>query len=327
MNVFVTAAALAVLAGPAGSAGTAGRSSVAARPAPSIFLSLSASSNAPPGPLPGQTFTATLSYSWSGASAGQHSLMLTAQIPSSMEFVSGSGPFGPNQNGFISYQTGFNTTVAGPFGGSSSNVSGSGSISMVLRFKQGVAPGTNSCLNPGLSESGTSAPQTNLCIQAGGTSGGGGTNVPPANHWGMTTDLVDGIGLNDAAAIFRVAIVNSAPATPGEVGQLGPSLQLSVGSSGATIAGVGTSAASGSPLPPGWTIGSGLNTGTVIVNGTPVAPMAPLPVLFVRVKFGASALGSVTTFTSALTYRASSNPNLPLTLNGMKEVRLVVVPK
>lgn len=310
---------------------------------PSISLSLSTFTSASGPQAPGQNFSLTMNYQWSNASSGSHNLTVSFAVPQALEIVNSSTPLGGNSNGLRTAGYSFSTVTAGPFK-QPSNVSGNGSFTLALRFRQGVNAGTQACIAPSISDVGSPGSSSQQCFTAGGPGGfggsgggtgggtgggsGGGSNTPAVSHWAITHDLVDGTGISAPTAVFRVKIVNGSAMTPGEPGLISPSINYSV-INPAKIVAVSQSPSASSGLPAGWAISGALPSAFVMVTGpTTLAPTAMLPELYVHVSLTGMALGGTNKGTASLLHKLSSNPQSALLVIGStKEIRLVTVLK
>ena len=315
---------------------------------PSISLTLTTSATANGPQAPGQTFSMTMNYHWSNASHGAHSVTVSFTLPQGLELVNSSSPLGGNPNGPRTAGRSFNTVTAGPFN-QPSNVSGSGSFTLALRFRQGVNAGTQACVSPAIYDAASSRPSSGPSSQqcftaAGGGPGGpggpgggmgggpggpgGGSNTPVVSHWALTHELVDGTGISAPTAIFRVRIVNGSAMVQGEPGLVSPSVNYSVINPAKIVAvSQGPSASSG--LPAGWAISGALPSAVITVTGpAALAPTATLPVLYVHVSLAGVALGGTNQAMASLIYKLSSNPqSAPLVIGNTKEIRVVTVLK
>lgn len=309
---------------------------------PAISLTLSTSSSAN-GPLaPGQTFALNVNYQWSNASGGLHTLTVAFTVPQALEIVSSSSPLNGNPNGIMTAGRSFTTVAAGPFN-QPSNVTGTGSFSLTLRFRQGVSAGTQACVSPSISDAGQPGPSAQQCFTAGGSGGpggpggpgggtgggsGGGSSIPAVSHWALTHDLADGTGISASTAIFRVKILNGSATVPGEPGLISPMVTYSV-INPAKIVAVSQSPSASSGLPAGWTLSSALPSAVINITGpTTLAPTAMLPELYVHVSLAGVALGGTNRGTAALIYKLSTNPQSALLVLGIpKDIRVVTVLK
>ncbi len=316
----------------------------AAAAPPSISLTLNTTSSANGPQAPGQTFSMTMSYQWSNASSGLHTLRVSFALPQALEIVNSSSPLSGNPNGVQSVGRSFTTASGNPFN-QSSNVSGNGSFTLALRFRQGVNAGTQACLSPAITDAGAPGPSSQQCFTAagngpggpggpgGGMGGGpggpgGGSNTPVVSHWAITHELVDGTGISAPTAIFRVRIVNGSAMVQGEPGLVSPSVNYSVINPAKIVAvSQGPSASSG--LPSGWAISGALPSAFVTVTGpATLAPTATLPVLYLHVSLTGVALGGTNQAMASLIYKLSSNPqSAPLVIGNTKEIRVVTVLK
>lgn len=303
-----------------------------------INLTLNTNSSANGPQAPGQQFSMSMNYQWSNAPGGQHNLSVSFSVPAPLEIVNASAPLGGSPNGMRSFVRSFTTTAAGPFN-QSSNTSGAGSFTLMLRFRAGVTAGTQACIAPVLRDNGPSGPSSQQCFTAGGGSGGpggpggpgnpgGGTNTPAVSHWGINHELADGTGVTAPTAIFRVRILNATPTAVGEPGLVAPIITYSV-INPAKIVAVSQSPSPSSGLPMGWTVSGALPSAAVSITGpATLAPTATLPVLYVHVSLTGVALGGTNQAVAALVYKLSSNPqSAPMTLGSTKEVRVVTVLK
>lgn len=313
----------------------------AAAAPPSIHLTLNTSATANGPQAPGQTFSMTMSYQWSNASHGTHNLTMAFTVPQALEIVNSSLPLGGNPTGMRTVGRSINTVTGGPFN-QSSNTSGSGSLTLNLRFRQGVGAGTQACVSPSIAEANSSGPSSQQCFTAagggpggpggpgGGMGGGtgGGTNAPAVSHWAITHDLADGTGISAPTAVFRVKIVNSSAMAQGEPGLVAPSVNYSV-INPAKIVAVSQSPVASSGLPMGWAISGALPSAAITVTGpATLAPTATLPVLYVHVSLAGVALGGTNQAMASLVYKLSSNPqSAPLVIGNTKEIRVVTVLK
>lgn len=311
---------------------------------PAISLSLSTSTPAAGPQAPGQTFSMAMNYQWSNASSGMHNLTVSFVVPQALELVNSSSPLGGNANGFRTYGRSFKTTVGGPFNQQAANVSGSGSFTLTLRFRQGVSAGTQACVAPSITDAGQSGPSSQQCFTAassggpggsgggmgGGTGGGtgGGSSTPAVSHWAIAHELTDGTGITAPTAIFRVRIMNPSAMTPGEPGLVSPSVNYSV-ITPAKIVAVSQSPSASSGLPAGWAVSAALPAGAITVTGpATLAPTATLPVLYVHVSLAGVALGGTNQAMASLIYKLSTNPqSAPLVMGNTKEIRVVTVLK
>ncbi len=311
---------------------------------PSISLTLNTSSTANGPQAPGQTFSMTMVYQWSSASSGMHNLTVGFALPQGLEIVNSSSPLSGNPNGVRTFQRSFTTASGNPFN-QSSNVSGGGSFTVALRFRQGVSAGTQACVAPSLRDAGSPGPSSQQCFTAagggpggpggpgGGMGGGpggpgGGSNTPVVSHWAIAHELVDGTGISAPTAIFRVRIVNGSAMVQGEPGLVSPSVNYSVINPAKIVAvSQGPSASSG--LPAGWAISGALPSAVITVTGpAALAPTATLPVLYVHVSLAGVALGGTNQGVASLIYKLSSNPqSAPLVIGNTKEIRVVTVLK
>ncbi len=309
---------------------------------PSISLSLTTASSANGPQAPGQTFSMTMNYQWSGASSGLHNLTVSFALPSTLELVNSSSPLGGNPSGLRTFRRSFTTASGNPFN-QAANVSGNGSITLALRFRNGVSAGAQACVLPAISDAGSGGPSSQQCFTAGGSGGpggpggpgtgmggkpGGGSSTPAVSHWAITHELADGTGVSAATAIFRVKIVNGSAMAPGEPGLVSPSVNYSV-INPAKIVAVSQSPSASSGLPAGWAISGVLPSAAVTVTGpATLAPNATLPVLYVHVSLAGVALGGTNQGVASLIYKLSSNPQSALLVIGnTKEIRVVTVLK
>lgn len=316
---------------------------VATPQAISLTLNTMSSANGPQ--APGQTFSMTVNYQWSNASSGVHNLRVSFAVPQALEIVNSSSPLNGNPNGVMFAGRSFKTVTGGPFNQPSSNVSGNGSFTLALRFRQGVNAGTQACISPSISDAGPSGPSSQQCFTAGGSGGpggsgggtgggtggggtGGGSGAPVVSHWAITHELADGTGISAPTAIFRVKIVNGTPMAAGEPGLVSPSLNYSV-INPAKIVAVSQSPSASSGLPAGWAISGALPSAFITVTGpATLAPTATLPVLYVHVSLAGVALGGTTQAMASLIHKLSSNPqSAPLVIGNTKEIRVVTVLK
>lgn len=314
---------------------------------PAISLTLNTSSSANGPQAPGQTFSMSMNYQWANASNGMHNLVVSFTVPQALEIVNSSSPLSGNPNGIRSVGRSFNTTSGSPFNKQSSNVSGNGSFTLALRFRQGVSAGTQACVSPSISDAGPSGPSSQQCFTAGGSGGpggpgglgggagggtggglGGGSNTPVVSHWAITHDLADGTGISAPTAIFRVRVVNASAMAQGEPGLVSPSINYSV-INPAKIVAVSQSPSASSGLPMGWAISGALPSAAITVTGpATLAPTATLPVLYVHVSLAGVALGGTNQGMASLIYRLSSNPqSAPLVIGNTKEIRVVTILK
>lgn len=314
---------------------------------PSVTLTLTTSATANGPQAPGQTFSMTTNYQWLNASNGMHNLTVSFMVPQALELVNSSSPLGGNPNGLRTAGRSFKTVTGGPFN-KQSNVSGNGAVTVALRFRQGVNPGTQACVSSSIAEAGSGGPSSQQCFTAGGAGGsggpgggmgggtgggvgggtGGGTNTPVVSHWAIAHELVDGTGISAPTAIFRVRIVNPSAMAQGEPGLVSPSINYSVINPAKIVAvSQGPSASSG--LPMGWAISGALPSAAITVTGpATLAPTATLPVLYVHVSLTGVALGGTNQGMASLIYKLSSNPqSAPLVIGNTKEIRVVTVLK
>ncbi len=112
-------------------------------------FNISTSNNAPPDVTPGQNFKFTIRYSWGGASQGNHEFKATLSLSQTLEIVSatvtsgpGSGPGNGSNVSLAPNSPMFTMNV------SSGNLeSGSGELTVTVRFKSNVTSGTQGCLS------------------------------------------------------------------------------------------------------------------------------------------------------------------------------------
>ena len=179
-----------------------------------VSLTIGKSQNAPT-PVPsGQTFTYTISYSWSGGVPGP--LVITDTIPSNLDIVS-TVPASTVSGNVVQF------TLTGLTG-----TAGAGTVQINVRFKPGVTcPDERACNTAWIREEGGAAPvkSTQVCATATAT-----------NKWTFEKTLFAGCAL-DNEVIFRICVKNP---SGGNIGGLNLNdVTLSdIVPSGATVTGV-----------------------------------------------------------------------------------------